>query len=218
MQACCGQPAVFYCKPTWQIGKTWPNPRVWRHFNGHGPCLIAETQDTPFSNHYIESYIIFDNLYDQIHVEWYLHLPTCDRFSSHGSGLQDLLRQLSNMVGTWLFSFLGVPGVYWQNRADHANFFLLFKFCFLFDWNHDARIASWCFGHVLSTAEYLDNFCCKATLRFPYYINRWCGDVSGYPISLCSFKGCVPISDRISEMDCRFKLHASKKAVAVSFE
>lgn len=43
-------------------------------------------------------------------------------------GLQDLLRQLSNMVGTWLFSFLGVPGVYWQNRADHANFFLLFKF------------------------------------------------------------------------------------------
>lgn len=43
-------------------------------------------------------------------------------------GLQDLLRQLSNMVGTWLFSFLGVPGVYWQNRADHANFFLYSNF------------------------------------------------------------------------------------------
>jgi len=34
MQACCGQPAVFCCIPTWQIAKTWPNPRVWCHFNG----------------------------------------------------------------------------------------------------------------------------------------------------------------------------------------
>ena len=75
--------AVNPLESTWQKGKTWPNPRVWRHFNGHGPCLIVETQDTPFPNHYIESYIIFDNLYDQIHVEWYLHLPRCDRLPSH---------------------------------------------------------------------------------------------------------------------------------------
>ena len=61
----------FAVNPLEQKGKTWPNPRVWCHFNGHGLCLIVETQDTPFPNHYIESYIIFDNLYDQIHDEWY---------------------------------------------------------------------------------------------------------------------------------------------------